>query len=116
MASSNPKRTVRLQFAVMFLVAVLAGWLASLLPANAVALAKYPDLAAAASPERLLSLRQIAAVSVFALIICAYIIRNEAISIGENLYLSNPDSFPKWIAKRLKVARDGMEQDGDKTE
>lgn len=52
----------------------------------------------------------------FALIICAYIIINEAISIGENLYLSNPDSFPKWIAKRLKVARDGMEQDGDKTE
>jgi len=52
----------------------------------------------------------------FALIICAYIIINEAISIGENLYLSNPDSFPKWIAKRLKVARDGMEQDVDKTE
>ena len=77
MASSNPKRTVRLQFAVMFLVAVLAGWLASLLPANAVALAKYPDLAAAASPERLLSLRQIAAVSVFALIICATLMFEE---------------------------------------
>ncbi len=46
----------------------------------------------------------------FALIICAYIIINEAISIGENLYLSNPDSFPKWIAKRLKVAREELER------
>jgi toxin secretion/phage lysis holin len=41
----------------------------------------------------------------FALIICAYIIINEAISIAENLYLTNPDSFPRWIAKRLKVAK-----------
>lgn len=49
----------------------------------------------------------------FALIICAYIIINEAISIAENLYLTNPDSFPKWIAKRLKVAREQME--GEKT-
>ena len=32
----------------------------------------------------------------FALIISAYIIINEAISISENLYLTNPDSFPKW--------------------
>lgn len=46
----------------------------------------------------------------FALIISAYIIINEAISISENLYLTNPDSFPKWIAKRLKVARDEMER------
>ena len=36
----------------------------------------------------------------FALIICAYIIINEAISISENLYLTNPDSFPKWISKK----------------
>lgn len=41
----------------------------------------------------------------FALIVCAYIIINEAISIAENLYLSNPDSFPKWIADKLKVAK-----------
>ena len=47
----------------------------------------------------------------FALIICAYIIINEAISISENLYLTNPDSFPKWIAKRLKVAKEQMERD-----
>lgn len=46
----------------------------------------------------------------FALIISAYIIINEAISISENLYLTNPDSFPKWIAKRLKVAREEMER------
>ena len=52
----------------------------------------------------------------FALIVCAYIIINEAISIGENLYLSNPDSFPRWIAKRLKVAKGTLEQDSNKTE
>lgn len=46
----------------------------------------------------------------FALIVCAYIIINEAISIAENLYLTNPDSFPQWIAKRLKVAREEMER------
>ena len=46
----------------------------------------------------------------FALIICAYIIINEAISIAENLYLANPDSFPKWIAERLKVAKEQIER------
>lgn len=75
---SNPKRVVRLQFAAMFLVAALAGWLASLLPAPAAGAASvYPDLAAAASPERLLSLRQIAAVSIFAMIICATLMFEE---------------------------------------
>ncbi len=44
----------------------------------------------------------------FALVISTYIIINEAISIGENLYLTNPDSFPKWIARRLQIARDSM--------
>lgn len=42
----------------------------------------------------------------FALMICAYIIINEAISIAENLYLANPDSFPQSIGNMLKVARD----------
>ena len=42
----------------------------------------------------------------FALIICAYIIINEAISISENLYLTNPDSMPKWIAGLLKVGKE----------
>ena len=45
-----------------------------------------------------------------ALMICAYIIINEAISISENLYLTNPDSFPRWLAKRLKVAKEQMER------
>lgn len=52
----------------------------------------------------------------FALIICAYIIINEAISVAENLYLANPDSFPKWIAERLKVAREQVDRDADKEE
>ena len=51
----------------------------------------------------------------FALIISAYIIINEAISISENLYLTNPDSFPKWIAKRLKVAKEQMDKDEAET-
>lgn len=45
----------------------------------------------------------------FALIICAYIIINEAISISENLYLTNPDGFPPAIGKMLKVAKDKIE-------
>ena len=74
-APSN--KTVRIQFAVMFAVAAVVGWLASLLPAPADFAAVYPDLAQAASPERLLSMRQIAAVSVFALIICATLMFEE---------------------------------------
>ena len=50
----------------------------------------------------------------FALIICAYIIINEAISISENLYLTNPDSFPRWISKMLKVAKGKIEDREDK--
>ncbi len=46
----------------------------------------------------------------FALIICAYIIINEAISVAENLYIANPDSFPRWIAERLKVAKEQGER------
>lgn len=52
----------------------------------------------------------------FALIVCAYIIINEGISVSENLYLANPDSFPKWIAERLKVAREQVDRDADKEE
>ena len=48
----------------------------------------------------------------FALIICAYIIINEAISISENLYLVNPESFPRWIARMLKVAKGKIEKEG----
>lgn len=50
----------------------------------------------------------------FALIISAYIIINEAISISENLYLTNPDSFPPQIGKWLKVAKKEIEQKGSK--
>ena len=74
---SNPKRLLRFQFAGMFLVAALMGWLASLLPAPADVTAVYGDLAASADPARLLSLRQIAAVSVFTLIICATLMFEE---------------------------------------
>jgi Na+/H+ antiporter NhaD/arsenite permease-like protein len=74
---SNPKRLLRFQFAGMFLAACLTGWLASLLPAPADVTAVYGDLAAAADPARLLSLRQIAAVSVFTLIICATLMFEE---------------------------------------
>ena len=49
----------------------------------------------------------------FSLIICAYIIINEAISISENLYLTNPDSFPPAVGKLLKVAK-GKIEDSDK--
>lgn len=48
----------------------------------------------------------------FALIICAYIIINEAISISENLYLTNPDGFPPAIGKMLKVAKGKIEKEG----
>ena len=48
----------------------------------------------------------------FALVICAYIIINEAISTSENLYLINPESFPQWIARMLKVAKGKIEKEG----
>ena len=48
----------------------------------------------------------------FALIVSAYIIINESISICENLYLTNPDAFPPQIGKWLKVAKDKIEKEG----
>ena len=59
-APKNPKRLVALQFAVMAAVAALAGWLTSLLgePAD-------------------VTVRQVAAVSVFACIICATLMFEE---------------------------------------
>lgn len=50
----------------------------------------------------------------FALIVSAYIIINESISICENLYLTNPDAFPPQIGKWLKVAKDKIEEKGAK--
>ena len=59
-ATKNPKRLVAIQFAVMAAVATLAGWLTSLLGAPA-------DV----------TVRQVAAVSVFACIICATLMFEE---------------------------------------
>ena len=50
----------------------------------------------------------------FALIICAYIIINECISVSENIYLANPGSFPPWIAKYLAAAKDGLNSTNQK--
>lgn len=50
----------------------------------------------------------------FALIVSAYIIINESISICENLYLTNPNAFPPQIGKWLKVAKKEIEQKGSK--
>lgn len=47
----------------------------------------------------------------FALIICCYIVLNEAISICENLYLINPAILPNWVSKLLKVARDDLDKE-----
>ena len=48
----------------------------------------------------------------FALIVAAYIIINEGISICENLYQVNPDAFPPQIGSWLKVAKTDIEKQG----
>lgn len=48
----------------------------------------------------------------FALIVSAYIIINESISIFENLYLANPDAFPPSVGRLLKVAKKKIDEDG----
>lgn len=48
----------------------------------------------------------------FALIVSAYIIINESISIFENLYLANPEAFPPSVGRILKVAKKKIEEDG----
>ena len=48
----------------------------------------------------------------FALIVSAYIIINESISIFENLYLANPEAFPPSVGRILKVAKNKIEEDG----
>ncbi|MBR3085841.1 MAG: anion permease [Kiritimatiellae bacterium] len=73
----NSKRKTTIQFAAMFIAAALTGWLASLLPAPESVASVYPDLASSADPARLLGIRQIAAVSVFTLIICATLMFEE---------------------------------------
>lgn len=41
----------------------------------------------------------------FGMIICFYIILNEAISVCENLYACNNDIMPAWIPKLLSIAK-----------
>lgn len=49
----------------------------------------------------------------FGLIIGAYIVLNECISICENLYECNPDIVPKWIVGLLRNAKEKI-ADSDK--
>lgn len=52
----------------------------------------------------------------FALIICAYIVLNESISVCENLYLINPNIMPKWIIKLLKGSKSRLDEEKGKKE
>lgn len=47
----------------------------------------------------------------FALIIAFYICLNEAISIAENLYATNPSIMPKWIVNILTNAKDKIDNE-----
>lgn len=49
----------------------------------------------------------------FGLIICFYIVINEAISITENLYATNPSAMPKWMGKLLNKAKDEIDNSVD---
>lgn len=49
----------------------------------------------------------------FALIVAAYIIINESISICENIYQVNPEAFPTQVVKWLRVAKTDIEKQGD---
>lgn len=46
--------------------------------------------------------------SPFGMIIAVYIILTESISICENFYRIDPDSFPHWIAKMLSLAKEDI--------
>lgn len=52
----------------------------------------------------------------FALIICAYIVLNESISVCENLYLINPNIMPKWIIKLLKGSKSRLDEEKSREE
>ena len=47
----------------------------------------------------------------FALIICAYIILTESMSISENLLAINPDIMPKWIVNLLRGSKGKIDKD-----
>lgn len=52
----------------------------------------------------------------FALIICAYIILNESISIGENLIAIDPGNMPPWVVKLLKGSKGKIEKEQENKE
>ena len=47
----------------------------------------------------------------FALIICAYIILNESISIGENLIAIDPGNMPLWVVKLMRGSKGKIDTD-----
>lgn len=52
----------------------------------------------------------------FSSIIGFYIIFTEAVSVCENFYECNPDSFPKWIIKFLSIGKDQLDKLGEAVE
>lgn len=52
----------------------------------------------------------------FALIICAYIILNESISIGENLIAIDPGNMPPWVVKLLRGSKGKIENEKGENE
>ena len=52
----------------------------------------------------------------FALIICAYIVVNEAISVCENIYAIEPRAIPSFIVKWLGVARKTIDENKKENE
>ena len=50
----------------------------------------------------------------FGLIVGAYIILNESISICENLYAANPAIIPGWMVRLLKIAGNAIDAGNDK--
>ena len=47
----------------------------------------------------------------FSMIICFYIVLNEAISVCENLYAVNPEIMPRWIVKLLSNVKEKIGSD-----
>ena len=52
----------------------------------------------------------------FTLIICAYIILNESISIGENLIAIDPGNMPPWVVKLLRGSKGKIENEKGENE
>ena len=52
----------------------------------------------------------------FALIICAYIILNESISIGENLIAIDPGNMPPWVVRLLRGSKGKIENEKGENE